>query len=126
LRTLFTGFPLLFEPLPLDGHDPRRLSGHIHPVTPYYLAYAAIRAGLAAPTFHADRVKASAVALAVPAWPFLCLGRLRHRLRWRRKQRGVLEQNEGLLQAQNGWALLTSRTTVLAARKPRDTEEGRA
>lgn len=125
LRTLFTGFPLLFEPLPLDGHDPRRLSGHIHPVTPYYLAYGALRAGLIEPTFHADRVKASAVALAIPAWSILWLGRLRHRLRWRRKQRSVLEQNRHLLQAQNGWALITSRTVVLATRKPPDAEGDR-
>lgn len=118
LRSLFTGFPLLFEPLPLDAHDPRRLSGHIHPVTPYYLAYGALRAGLTAPTFHADRVKASAVALALPALPLLWVGRMRHWLRWRRKQPAVLEQNRSLLQAQNGWALLTSRTTVLATRKP--------
>lgn len=118
LRSLFTGFPLLFEPLPLDAHDPRRLSGHIHPVTPYYLAYGALRAGLSAPSFLVDRVKASAVALALPAWPFLWLGRLRHRLRWQRKQAAVLDQNRALLAALNSFALLTSRTTVLVARKP--------
>jgi SAM-dependent methyltransferase len=118
LRSLFTGFPLLFEPLPLDGHDPRRLSGHIHPVTPYYLAYGALRAGLKAPSFLADRVKASAVALGLLAWPFLWLGRVRHRLRWQRKQPAILDQNRTLLAAQNGWALLTSRTAVLATRKP--------
>jgi SAM-dependent methyltransferase len=118
LRSLFTGFPLLFEPLPLDGNDPRRLSGHIHPVTPYYLAYGALRAGLTEPTFHADRVKASAVALAVPAWPFLWLGRLRHWRRWQRKQAAVLAQNRPLLEAQDSWTVLTSRTTVLATHKP--------
>lgn len=118
LRSLFTGFPLLFEPLPLGDHDPRRLSGHIHPVTPYYLAYGALRAGLTAPAFHADRVKLSAVMLAAPAWPLLCLGRLRHRLRWRRKQAAVFGQNRPLLEAQNGWTLLTSRTTVLVMHKP--------
>jgi SAM-dependent methyltransferase len=120
LRNLFTGFPLLFEPLPLDAHDPRRLSGHIHPVTPYYLVYGALRAGLMEPTFHADRVKASAVALAIPAWPFLWLGRLRHRRRWQRKQREILEQNQRLLDAQNGWALLTCRTAVVCVRKPEE------
>jgi SAM-dependent methyltransferase len=118
LRNLFVGFPLLFEPLPLDGHDPRRLSGHIHPVTPYYLAYGALRAGLKEPSFHVDRAKASAVALALPALPFLWLGGLRHRLRWERKQPAILDQNRALLAAQNGWALLTSRTAVLATRKP--------
>jgi SAM-dependent methyltransferase len=120
LRYLFTGFPLLFEPLSLDAHDPRRLSGHIHPVTPYYLAYGALRAGLKTPTFHADRVKASAVALALPAWPLLWLGRLRHRLRWQRKQREIFEQNRLLLDTQNGWTLLTCRTAVVCVHKPKE------
>jgi SAM-dependent methyltransferase len=118
LRTLFTGFPLLFDPLPLDRHDPRRLGGHIHPLTPYYLAYGALRAGLIEPSFHPDRVKASAVALALALWPLLRIGRLRHELRWRRKAPDVLTQNRALLAAQNGWALLTCRSTVLRLRKP--------
>lgn len=118
LRTLFTGFPLLFDPLPLDRHDPRRLGGHIHPLTPYYLAYGALRAGLAEPSFHPDRTKASAVALACVLWPLLRVGRLRHELRWRRKTPDILEQNRALLEAQNGWALQTCRSTVLRVRKP--------
>jgi SAM-dependent methyltransferase len=118
LRTLFTGFPLLFDPLPLDHRDPRRLAGHIHPITPYYLAYGALRAGLVEPTFHPDRVKGSAVALAVLLWPLLRLGRLRHELRWRRKAPDVLGQNHALLSAQNAWGLLTCRSTVLRVRKP--------
>jgi SAM-dependent methyltransferase len=118
LRALFTGFPLLFDPLPLDRHDPRRLGGHIHPLTPYYLAYGALRAGLAEPSFHADRTKASAAALALALWPLLRIGRLRHEARWRRKAPEVLAQNRALLAAQNGWSLLTSRSTVLRVRKP--------
>lgn len=118
LRTLVTGFPLLFDPLPLDGHDPRRLGGHIHPLTPYYLAYAALRAGLVEPSFHPDRTKASAVALALALWPLLRLARLRHEARWRRKSPQVFAENRDLLQAQNGWSLLTCRSAVLRARKP--------
>jgi SAM-dependent methyltransferase len=118
LRTLFTGFPLLFDPLPLDRHDPRLLGGHIHPLTPYYLAYAALRAGLVEPSFHPDRVKGSAVALSLLLWPLLRIGRLRHELRWRRKAADVLAQNRELLRAQNGWPLLTCRSTVLRVRKP--------
>lgn len=118
LRTLFTGFPLLFDPLPLDRHDPRRLGGHIHPITPYHLAYGALRAGLVEPSFHPDRTKASAVALGCVLWPLLRLGRLRHEIRWRRKSPRILDENRALLAAQNGWGLLTSRSTVLRMRKP--------
>jgi SAM-dependent methyltransferase len=118
LRTLFTGFPLLFDPLPLDAHDPRRLGGHIHPLTPYYLAYGALRAGLNEPSFHPDRTKASAVALTLLLWPLLRLARLRHEMRWRRKSPTILDQNRALVEAQNGWHLLTSRSAVLRVRKP--------
>ena len=118
LRTLFTGFPLLFDPLPLDRHDPRRLGGHIHPIAPYYLAYGALRAGLIEPTFHPDRTKASAVALTLALWPLLRIGRLRHEARWRRKAPQVASDNRDLLAAQNGWSLLTSRSAVLRVRKP--------
>jgi SAM-dependent methyltransferase len=118
LRTLFTGFPLLFDPLPLDGHDPRRLGGHIHPIAPYYLAYGALRAGLVEPRFHPDRTKASAVALALLLWPLLRVGRLRHEWRWRRKSPHATAQNRSLLAAQCGWDLLTCRSAVLRVRKP--------
>ena len=118
LRTLFTGFPLLFDPLPLDRRDPRRLGGHIHPITPYYLAYGALRAGLVEPSFHPDRTKASAVALALALWPLLRIGRLRHELRWRRKMPEVLSANRALLAAQSSWVTLTSRSAVLRVRKP--------
>jgi SAM-dependent methyltransferase len=36
LRTLFLGFPDLFDPLPLRSDDPQSLGGHIHPTTLYY------------------------------------------------------------------------------------------
>ena len=118
LRALSTGFPVLFDPLPLDQHDPRTLGGHIHPISPYFLAYAAVRAGLENPTFHPDRTKKSAIALTALLWPYLIFGRMRHRARLRRKHPEVLRENDALLQALNGWGMLTCRTAVLRARKP--------
>ena len=44
VRTLVWGFPELFDPLPLAGADERLLTGHIHPIAPYYLALTALRA----------------------------------------------------------------------------------
>lgn len=117
LRTLLSGFPLLFDPLPLAHHDPRHLGGHIHPVNPYFLAYAAIRAGLTRPTFHPDRTKKSGVALTVLLSPLLLLGRLLLGARMRRKFPEELEENRELIDALNGWGMLTCRTAVLKAVK---------
>ena len=40
------------------------MSGHIHPISPYFLALAARRAGLVDITFHPDRTKTSGAILA--------------------------------------------------------------
>jgi SAM-dependent methyltransferase len=118
LRTLFTGFPALFDPLPLAKDDPRLLGGHIHPITPYFLAYTALRAGLVRPRLVHDRTKSSAAALAVLTGPALLAGRAWHTLRLKHKRPALLAENKALLSAQHGWRMLTSRTAVLVAEKP--------
>jgi SAM-dependent methyltransferase len=119
LRSLLQGFPLLFDPLPLRAGDVRHLSGHIHPISPYFLAVAALRAGLVEPSFHPDRTKTSAALQTALLAPALRLAAAAQRRRLRRKWPGVYEQNAALLAAINGWGLLTCRTTVLRVRKPR-------
>jgi SAM-dependent methyltransferase len=123
VRTLLQGFPLLFDPLPLAGGDVRHLSGHIHPITPYYLAVTALRAGLVDLSFHPDRTKTSGAILTALLGPALWIARLAQRRRMQRKWPGVYEQNAALLTALNSWGQLTCRTTVLRAIKP-TTEAG--
>lgn len=118
LRTLLWGFPELFDPLPLSGADERLLSGHIHPIAPYYLALCALRAGLETPSLHPDRRKRSALALVPVLAPFLAGAGAFQRARLRRKQPLVLEQNQDLLAALGGLGMLTARTVILCARKP--------
>lgn len=118
VRTLLTGFPALFDPLPLSTRDPRLLGGHIHPIAPYFLAYDALRAGLERPRLVHDRVKTSAATWTVLASPALLAARAWHHLRLARKRPQLLEENRELLRAQNGWSVLTGRTAVLVAHKP--------
>jgi len=118
VRTLLWGFPELYDPLPQSDRDTRRLSGHIHPIAPYFLAHAAMRAGLVNPTLHYDRIKRSAAVLAVLLAPALLAAGLFHRLRLARKRPELLRENAGLLAAQGGWRMLTARTAILAARAP--------
>ena len=117
VRTLLTGFPLLFDPLPVATSDPRRLSGHIHPISPYYLAYGALRAGLEQPSFHADRTKTSGALYTLLLGPAIWLGALALRRRLRRKRPEAREENQALLDMLASWDLLTSRTAVLRAFK---------
>jgi SAM-dependent methyltransferase len=127
VRTLLWGFPELFDPLPLSDADPKRLGGHIQPMTPYFLAYAALRAGLVEPRFFSDRTKRSSAALALLLSPALLAAQAFHRVRLSRKRPAILRENRELIAGQSSWSLLTSRSTVLCARKPavaRDTRPG--
>ncbi len=118
LRTLCSGFPELFDPLPLSGADVRLLSGHIHPISPYFLAHAALAAGLSEPRLCTDRRKRSGLFLAFLLSPLLILARLAQRARLVRKRPDVLAQNRELLQSLWSLDLLTGRTAILVARKP--------
>ena len=117
LRTLFTGFPLLFDPLPVATSDPRKLSGHMNPISPYYLAYGALRAGLERPRFHSDRTKTSGALYTLLLGPTIWLGALTLRRRLRRKRPEACEENQELLDMLSSWDLLTSRTAVMLAVK---------
>jgi SAM-dependent methyltransferase len=124
IRTLLSGFPLLFDPLPFDAQNRRRLEGHIHPISPYYLALAAVRAGLERPSFHPDRTKVSGALWTLLLWPLLLVGALRQRLRLAHKRSEVWNQNRELITTLRSWKLLTCRTAVLRVYKP-SSEAGR-
>jgi len=117
-RTLLWGFPELFDPLPWKDGDVRFLSGHIHPIQPYFLALAALRAGLVEPRLVGDRRKRSSLALGLALAPGLLLARCLQRRRLARKAPAILAQNDGLLRELGGIGMLTARTAILCARKP--------
>lgn len=118
VRSFACGFPELFDPLPLDGRDARYLGGHIHPISPYFLAYGAHRSGLRNLDFHFDRTKRSAAAWTVVFAPLLALGTLAHRKKLKRKRPDIYEQNRALLEPVQRWGLLTSRTTIVRGQRP--------
>lgn len=118
LRYMHSGFWLLFDPLPLTSHDPRHTSGHIHPVTAYYLAYLFARAGFIDIRIHFDRHKRSAAALAALTWPLRALPNALFERRLRRKQPATAAENGELVRSLNGWGMLTSRSIIVEGRRP--------
>jgi SAM-dependent methyltransferase len=118
VRSLCTGFAELFDPLPLAAADARLMSGHIHPISPYYLALAALRASLVRPRLSSDRTKRSAALYAVALWPLFFAGALWLDARLARKHPDVLRENRELLASLRSWRLLTGRTAILCAEKP--------
>lgn len=117
LRQLHSGFGVLFDPLLLSSTDPVHTSGHINPVSYYYLAYQLRRAGFASVEVHYDRFKASAMGLLVICGAFVVLGNALFRARLRRKKPQVELENRSLLSAMNSRAMLTARSVIAVARK---------
>ena len=118
VRSLTWGFPQLYDPLSLKVHDPRMCGGHIHPISPYFLAYTALRSGLDEIHFHGDRRKSSALVWAVLLSPILLLGRATAAARLAKKKPEVSAENAEWMKACNGLEMLTSRTVVLDTRRP--------
>jgi ubiquinone/menaquinone biosynthesis C-methylase UbiE len=116
-RFLHSGFAQLFDPLPLDERDIVHTSGHIHPVSYYYLAYALRATGFRGVGVTYDHYKRSAVALLVLLAPLIGLGRIGFRLRMRRKRPREMEQNRHFVKAMDSFAMLTSRSIIVSARR---------
>jgi SAM-dependent methyltransferase len=114
-RYLHSGFAQLFDPLPLDGRDIVHTSGHIHPLSFYYLAYGLREAGFRDITVHHDHFKRSAALQMILLGPLVLLGRLGFRIRMRRKRRREMEQNRELVAAMNSVSMLTARSVIVAA-----------
>lgn len=121
LRSFSTGFPVLYDPLPLASNDPRRLGGHIHPIAPYFLLYGAHKAGLEQLRLLHDRRKTSACLLAFPFWPLIKLSTLSHRARLRRKHPDIHAENQAWLERIDSLDMLTSRTAIIVGRRPTST-----
>lgn len=116
-RFFMTGFPLLFDPLPLSEVAPQEVGGHISPVSYYYLAYALKKAGFKEIRLHTDRLKNSAKFLLLFFYlPVKMFGQLSLR-RFRRDREKIFEENTEFLGKINSLPLLLSRTVIIEAVK---------
>lgn len=125
LRVLHSGFATLFDPLPLSTSDAVHTSGHIHPVSYYYLAYALKRAGAESVSVAFDRQKKSARLLRLLFWPIITAGNAGLRLKLRRKRPQIFEENRGLLDELWSSGMLLSRSIVVQARKAQESTSTR-
>ncbi len=113
VRFLHSGYGLLFGPLPLAAPDAVHTSGHIHPISAYYLGHAFVRAGFRPPRVHFDRIKKSAIAWTLFLAPFVLPAHALWAARFRAKRPEVWAENRDLVQPLNSLAMLTSRSVIL-------------
>jgi ubiquinone/menaquinone biosynthesis C-methylase UbiE len=116
-RNLHSGFAVLFDPLMLSSTDPVHTSGHINPVSYYYLAYQLRRAGFGSTSVAYDRFKLSARLLLIITGPVIWIGNqlLRRRLRSRKPE--VFSENAPILNDLWSLDMLTSRSVIAIAKK---------
>jgi ubiquinone/menaquinone biosynthesis C-methylase UbiE len=118
LRYLHSGFATLFDPLSFRSRDAVHTSGHIHPVTWYYLTYQLRQAGFASVDPHFDRRKTSAMLQTLVLFPVVALANALFRMRLRRRRPEVAAENRAVLRDLNGLRMLTSRSVIAVAVKP--------
>jgi len=116
-RNLHSGFATLFDPLMLSSADPVHTSGHINPVSYYYLAYQLRRAGFAATRVEYDRFKDSARFLLIICGPMIWIGNQLFKRRLNSRKKDVAEENESILGEMWSLGMLTSRSVIGIARK---------
>jgi len=118
LRTLLTGFPELYGPLPLRFEDPQHLGGHVHPVSLYFVAYMAEKAGFSVAGLEIDRVKSGSV-VALLLWPAVALGAWLAARRVKRKEPAVFAENRAHLARLSSLRVLVGRTVIVELVKGR-------
>ena len=118
-RYLHSGFAVLFDPLLLSSSDPVHTSGHINPVSYYYLAYQLIRAGFASTSVEYDRFKTSAGFLLLICGPVIWTGNWLFRRRLNSRKADVKSENQEILREMWSVQMLTSRSVIAVATKAR-------
>jgi len=116
-RNLHSGFAVLFDPLLLSSTDPVHTSGHINPVSYYYLAYQLRRAGFAGVAVEYDRFKNSARGLLILCGAAIWIGNRLMRRRLRARKPDVAGENEDILRDMWSYKMLISRSVIAVARK---------
>jgi SAM-dependent methyltransferase len=116
-RNLHSGFATLFDPLLLSSADPVHTSGHINPVSYYYLAYQLRRAGFVSTSVEYDRFKDSARFLLLICGPMIWIGNQLFKRRLSARKKDVASENASILKEMWSLRMLTSRSVIAVAKK---------
>ncbi|MFP6584771.1 MAG: methyltransferase domain-containing protein [Candidatus Hydrogenedentota bacterium] len=117
LRYFFTGTWPLFDILPIASHNVIHVSGHIAPISLYYMYYFAKRAGFRECRFHVDRKKRSALLLAPFIYAVNKLLSAKFTSRRKLKKGDAYEENLPVIKALNSFDTLLGRTIIMEAIK---------
>ncbi len=114
---LTKGFFMLFPPVSYDEKNAGSLSGHIMPLSYYYLDYGMRKEGFSRTTFYHDRIKKSALFLYGLLFPFIAFSGLYNKIKIKRKDSQLYEANAHTLSLVNSWKMLVSRSCIIVGSK---------
>ncbi len=116
IQYFFTGTMPLYDIMPISEVNVVHVSGHINPISAYYLFYFAKLAGFETVRFHTDRYKKSGTILSVLFWPVIQLVVAINNVKKRARSPWWRENREGFA-AVNSFRMLAGRTTIVDAVK---------
>lgn len=117
LSYLLHGFFVLFGPLSLDEKEAGTTSGHIMPLSYYYLDYFMRKEGLSQIELHIDRIKKSALLHYFFLFPIIKLSFLLNRIRSLKKNPGLYSLNASQIKTMNSFRTLCSRSCIMVGYK---------
>lgn len=114
---LLTGFFFMFGPLSFDDKDAGRLSGHIMPLSCYYLEHRMKKVGFGKIDLHADKLKKSSIVLFHLLNPFIKGASWLYERKIKKNNELLFETNRSALANVNSKAMLCSRSSILVGSK---------
>lgn len=117
LRFFCSGFYNLFGPLPVCLQEVHQTSGHINPITYFYLAHALLNAGFSEIEVDIDKMQRTSIFLTIIfAFP-LVLGWLAFLRAEKYRYQTFTPENWPHVARHFSWQVLTGRTIIVSARK---------
>lgn len=117
VKTLLSGFPNLFGPLPVKRNEFYSCGGHITQVPFFYLAQALHEYDFDEIELATDKFQSSSKAFLVILYPLLFLGWRRFLSRERHRYQTISADNEAIVMKNFSKEILLGRTIIVSARK---------
>jgi SAM-dependent methyltransferase len=118
LKFFFTGFPYLFDPLPLSTDEHVETGGHINPISYYHLKFAMYKTGFKETRLYTDRFRHSGIFYLLFSYIPIKIGHILHLRNLKKIDPGLYTENRDILRELTLRELLLGRTVIIKAVKP--------
>ncbi len=121
LKFLVTGYAEMYGPLSIEPKNAGRICGHIMPLSYSNFHYGLRKAGFCSIEFHPDRRKKGALIPAIFVYPLLMFSSFKANRNLKRYDKAVWEENKDVVLRMNSIDILSARSCIIVAEKPKKT-----